>query len=206
MRLAQRLLVLHAALDQAGLPHAFGGAFALAYAVAHPRATVDIDINVFVPAGQADRVLAALPDGATVTDADRAMLSRDGQTRVWWEQTPVDLFLSTHAFHDHAASRVVRHPFDGEDLPFLHPTDLVVFKAMFDRPKDRVDITTVADAGTADMAEAAAWIDDLVGADSANAVHLRQAVAGGRDAQPSRNQPSVTSVLSHRPPRGGSGA
>lgn len=50
---------------------------------------------------------------------------------------------------------------------------------MFDRPKDRVDITGVAEAGTADLDEAQRWIDDLLGADSANAVHLRDAIAEG---------------------------
>jgi hypothetical protein len=46
--LAQRLLAVHAALDDAGLPHAFGGAIALAYCTLEPRGTRDIDVNVFI--------------------------------------------------------------------------------------------------------------------------------------------------------------
>jgi hypothetical protein len=177
VRLAERLLVVDAALDAAGLPHAFGGAFALAYATEHPRATVDIDLNVFVPAAHHGAVLDALPEGVVVTDADRLRLGRDGQTRLWWDATPLDLFLSTDRFHDHAAARVVRRPFADSSLPFLHPTDLVVFKAMFDRPKDRVDITAIAEAGTADMDEALGWVDRLLGPGSDQAAHLRESIA-----------------------------
>ena len=81
-------------------------------------------------------------------------------------------------------------------MPFLHPTDLVVFKAMFDRPKDRVDITSVAEAGTADLDEAQRWIDDLLGHDSANAVHLRDAIA---EADPD----AATDLTGPRGPFGG---
>lgn len=177
MILAERLVVLDRALTEARLPHAFGGALALAFAVEHPRATADIDVNIFVPTEDTGMVLDALPDGVAVTAADRRLLELDGQTRLWWDHTPVDVFLSTHRFHVHAARRVVTHPFAGSVLPFLHPTDLVVFKAMCDRPKDRVDITGVVEARTADLDEARRWIDDLVGADSANAMHLRDAIA-----------------------------
>jgi hypothetical protein len=179
VKLAERLLVLHRVLADAGLPHAFGGAFALAYATEHPRATVDIDINVFVPRQDYQRLVEALPEGVTVTPADRLRLARDGQTRLYWDRTPVDVFLSTDDFHDHAQARTVDQPFADASLPFLHPTDLVVFKAMFDRPKDRVDIAGIAEAGTADMVEAVAWIDELLGPDSDQAVHLREAMSAG---------------------------
>ncbi|MBI1843131.1 MAG: hypothetical protein HYR89_00725, partial [Actinobacteria bacterium] len=43
--LPRKVLALTCALD--GVPHAFGGALALAY-YAEPRATIDIDLNVFV--------------------------------------------------------------------------------------------------------------------------------------------------------------
>ena len=55
-------------------PHAFGGALALAYH-AEPRATVDIDLNVFIPVERADEVLAPL--GRLGVDDRRR--SRDGR-------------------------------------------------------------------------------------------------------------------------------
>ena len=48
LTLAQRVEAIDAALSE--LPHAFGGALALAY-YAEPRSTIDIDVNVFIPAG-----------------------------------------------------------------------------------------------------------------------------------------------------------
>ncbi|MDQ1395101.1 MAG: hypothetical protein QOG64_360, partial [Acidimicrobiaceae bacterium] len=42
--LAERLLVVHAGLDGARIPHAFGGAIALAYCTEEPRGTRDIDV------------------------------------------------------------------------------------------------------------------------------------------------------------------
>ena len=55
--LPEKILAVHDALG--ALPHAFGGALALAY-YAEPRATIDIDLNVFVPPTQAAAVLGVL--------------------------------------------------------------------------------------------------------------------------------------------------
>jgi hypothetical protein len=48
--LPEKVVAIDRALDD--VPHAFGGALALAY-YAEPRATVDIDLNVFVPVADA---------------------------------------------------------------------------------------------------------------------------------------------------------
>lgn len=63
MGAAGRLLELHDALNAAGLPHAFGGAIALAYCTREPRESHDLDVNVFVAPSQANDVLAVLPGG-----------------------------------------------------------------------------------------------------------------------------------------------
>ena len=81
MTLTERIVALHAALAGAGLPHAFGGALALAFCTAEPRATQDIDVNVFLSPEEVDRLLDALPDGVAVADADRRALERDAQAR-----------------------------------------------------------------------------------------------------------------------------
>ncbi|MDQ6782884.1 MAG: hypothetical protein M3063_05460 [Actinomycetota bacterium] len=39
---------------------------------------------------------ARLHHAVVVTDTDRARLEREGLARLWWDQTPVDVFLSTH--------------------------------------------------------------------------------------------------------------
>ena len=142
------LFRLHDSLEAAGLAHAFGGALALAWCVPEPRATADVDLNVFVPVDELDRVLAALPEGVEVTERARRLMARDGQARLWWSGVPVDVFLSTDEFHAAVGRRVVRRQILGQDLPFLACLDLTVFKAFFDRGKDWVDIEQmlVADA------------------------------------------------------------
>jgi transcriptional regulator with XRE-family HTH domain len=48
LSLADRILVLHDALEGARIEHGFGGAIALAYYVEEPRATRDIDVNLAI--------------------------------------------------------------------------------------------------------------------------------------------------------------
>jgi hypothetical protein len=149
--LADQLLAVHRSLDDGAVPHAFGGALALAWCTQQARATIDIDVNVFVPPEAAEAVLAALPDGVTWTEVDVAAVERDGQVRVWWDGTPLDVFTSTTAFHDEVESRIRQEEFAGESVPFLDCRDLAVFKAFFDRTKDWADLEAMAEAGTLDV-------------------------------------------------------
>ncbi len=50
--LVEKVVALSDALTTAGVPHAFGGAIALAYCTEDPRGTRDVDVNAFVPASQ----------------------------------------------------------------------------------------------------------------------------------------------------------
>ena len=155
------------ALERAlsAFPHTFGGALALAY-YAEPRATIDIDCNVFVPAERYAEVTApllALGVDADAPDATDAV-ARDGQTRVMWDDTPIDLFFAYDAFHDAAARarRVV--PFADTTIPILAPEHLVVCKAVFNRPKDWVDIDAMLDADVSlDPAEVLRWVGRIAG-------------------------------------------
>jgi hypothetical protein len=165
MNLAERIVALDDALAE--IPHAFGGALALAY-YAEPRATVDIDLNLFVPSSDYDDVAVILSSlGAAANDgevADRAR--RDGQTRIMWDTTPLDLFFAYDAFHEVAATRVRRVPFADGEIPILAVEHLIVCKVVFDRPKDWVDIdAVVADGTEVEVAEVLRWIGRIVGDD-----------------------------------------
>jgi hypothetical protein len=164
--LARRLLEIHDALSRAKLPHAFGGALALAYCTEEPRGTRDLDVNVFVDPTRATEVFEALPDMVNATEADTRAVERDGQVRVWWEETPIDLFLDVHSFHREVAQAVRLVPFEGRTIPVLDCTALAVFKALFDRTKDWADIEEMANAGTLDHRQAAMWVERLAGSDS----------------------------------------
>jgi hypothetical protein len=163
--LVDRLLAVHHALDSARLPHAFGGAIALAYCTEEPRGTRDIDVNVFVDAIRAPEVLRSLPAGVAVTDRDVEAASSDGQVRVWWDETPVDVFLDVHDFHHEVAAGARIVPFSGTEIPVLGCVELVVFKAFFSRTKDWADIEAILDAGTIDVTPALGWLVRLLGAD-----------------------------------------
>ena len=144
--LADRLLAVHDALDRAEIPHAFGGAIALAYCTQEPRGTRDIDVNVFVGTDDADRVLDALPRGAIVARRERTTARREGQVRIMWDETPLDVFFDTDEFHKEVARAVVDVPFENTTIPVLGCQALIVFKAMFGRSRDWADIEEILDA------------------------------------------------------------
>jgi hypothetical protein len=148
------------------IPHAFGGALALAY-YAEPRATVDIDLNVFIPAAEARRLVAPLQRiGAALDNAVLSRATRDGQIQTTWDRTPLDIFLSYDPFHDAAKLATRTVPFTNTTIPILAAEHLVVCKAVFDRAKDWVDIDAIREAGTRiDSAEVIRWVQRIVGDD-----------------------------------------
>ena len=163
LTLAQRILALDDALTD--VPHAFGGALALAY-YAEPRATIDIDVNVFVPATRfAEVAVPLIALGAAADEPDvEALVRRDGQARVMWDATPIDLFFAYDAFHDAAAAGRRTVPFADRSIPVLAPEHLVVCKVVFDRAKDWVDIDAVlADGTPLDAAEVLRWVGRIAG-------------------------------------------
>jgi hypothetical protein len=183
--LASKLLAVHRSLEAADHPHAFGGAIALAFCTSEARATVDLDVNVFVPVSRATEVFDVLPDGIAIDGHARARTDERGQVRLWWDDNAIDLFFSYHAFHDQASARARRVPFEGVMIPVLDCTDLLVFKALFDRTKDWADIEAMADVGSVDFALALRWVGELLGTESPQYRQLAAIGTGrrSRDAQ-----------------------
>jgi hypothetical protein len=169
--LVDKLFAIHDALAEAGLAHAFGGAIALAYCVEEPRGTRDLDVNIFTPAANAERALRALPAGVEVTDELIEVAQRDGQARLFWAGTPIDIFLDNHSFHEAVAEGVVWVPLEDREVPVLDCASLVVFKAVFDRTKDWADIEAVVECTPADGEAAAKALAELMGED--DPVHRR---------------------------------
>jgi Nucleotidyl transferase AbiEii toxin, Type IV TA system len=179
--LTAKIVRLHRALVTAELPHAFGGALALAFCTAEPRATKDIDVNIFVGIDRLDEVVAALPRGIAVTDENRGQLQRDGQSRLWWADTPVDVFVSNHPFHDRAAANRRAVPFAGVDeLPVLACADLAVFKAFFARPKDVVDVAAMARVNAVDLESLERTVSGLLGRADERAVFFERVAEAAR--------------------------
>ncbi len=163
--LVDKLFAIHDSLNKASIPHAFGGAIALAYCVEEPRGTRDLDVNIFVDSAKAGSTLACLPSGVEVTEDDVAKVERDGQARLDWDGTPVDVFLNNVPLHQAVASAVVWVPLTGREIPVLDCASLAIFKAFFDRTRDWADMEAIAQATPEDIDAAATTISELVGPD-----------------------------------------
>jgi hypothetical protein len=183
--LAEKALALDEALSAAGAPHAFGGALALAFHIAEPRGTRDIDLNVFVPSSGARAILETLPIEVAWATRDVDEIERTGQVRLFWDDTPVDLFFVTHPFHVNAASHTELVPFAGRTIPILAADDLAVFKAFFDRTKDWADIEAMIDANSLDQHVVLGWLVDLLGGDDHRIARLRDLI----DREPPQGDP-----------------
>jgi len=161
--LPDKVIAVHEALSSARIQHAIGGALALAY-YAEPRATIDIDLNLFLPVAAWRDAIDALGEiGVETGELDAVALERDGQCRLWWGDNPVDLFFAYAPIHEEMQKAVRRVPFSGISLPILAPEHLAVCKAMFDRRKDWLDIEKMLIAGDLDLDEVEAWLRRMVG-------------------------------------------
>lgn len=177
--LPEKVIVIHEALTEAKVPYALGGALALAY-YAEPRATIDIDVNVFLPTArwrEAIDELAAL--GVNVDPLDPPALERDGQCRLWWGDNAVDLFFSYDPIHDEMRRQARRAPFGGVTVSILSPEHLAVCKAMFDRRKDWLDIEQMLYAtDELDVGEIEGWLKRMAGENDQRVQRLRELTSG----------------------------
>ena len=171
-------------LSAARLDHAFGGALALMQHVAEPRATWDIDVNVSVGPERAGEVLSALSEVATHDEEHLARLVTDRQVRIFAGRYPIDIFLAAHEFHDDLRLAVTRRHFGPTQLPYVSATHLTVLKALFDRPKDWVDIQEMLWAGTVDVERSLGWLVRLLGDDD-RIPRLRAMALAPRPIEPS---------------------
>lgn len=175
--LVEKLHAIHDSLTAGGIPHAFGGAIALAYCVEEPRGTRDLDVNLFVDASGAGPTLAALPGEVRVRAEDIAEVERAGQTRLYWDDTPIDVFLNNLPLHEAVAASVVWVRLEGRDVPMLDCASLAVFKAFFDRTQDWADLEAIALATPEDIETALQTISDLVGAEDPACARLSALLA-----------------------------
>lgn len=158
------------------MPYAFGGALALAY-YAEPRATIDIDVNVFVGPDRYLEVEVLLGRIGVKHFPSAAAVAREGQGRSWWGRTPVDLFFSYDEVHRamQKDARVV--PFGDDKIVILSAEHLVVVKAVYNRPKDWIDIDQVlVCVPRFDAEEARRWLTHLVGRDDPRSLRFEEAV------------------------------
>lgn len=176
----EKMLVLDDTLIAVGIPYAYGGALALDY-YTEPRATSDFDVNVFCSEDESGPVLDRLRAiGVEVTETAIELARQDGQVRLPWGAYKVDLFFSNLPLHAAMAEARRSVPFLNRTIPILAPEHLVACKAIFNRPKDWVDIANVRrDVSNFDVAEARRWTVGMVEGDVLE--HFDREMAAGTD-------------------------
>lgn len=157
-------------LANEGIPYAVGGALALAYYAA-PRATVDVDINVFVqPREGLARLLNVLAMAGFAADSPETLTRtalEDGQFRGRVAGVRVDVFVPAIPFYAEMASRTRQVPLLGRPIYILGPQDLLTLKMMFFRRKDLADVEAVLRSAPAelDVESIRARLVEMVGED-----------------------------------------
>lgn len=163
--LPEKIVAIHERLTRVNVPHAFGGALALAY-YAEPRATIDVDLNLFVAPSAYPDIGRELAKIGVSDGVEPEIVERDGQCRLQWGSTPIDLFFAYDALHDAMRRAVRSEPFGETRIPVLAPEHLLVCKAVFNRPKDWLDIEQMlVCVEDIDIEEVRIWLDRIVGAD-----------------------------------------
>jgi hypothetical protein len=154
------------ALESADIPHAIGGALALAV-WGFPRATNDVDVDVFLPVESLGPALEALRQAELEFDAREALerARERGDFRARAGSMRVDVFVSSIPFYDAVRRRIRRAPLMERPAWFLSPEDLVVFKLLFFRTKDLLDVERLVTflADDFDRAYVRRWLVELVG-------------------------------------------
>lgn len=165
--LPDKHIAIHEQLRIAKIPHAFGGDVALAY-YAEPSVRIHIDLHVFVPAENWQYVVDALSSlGPKAGDPDPIVVQRDGQHQLWWGDSAINLFFAYDEIHEEMRKETRKVPFADTSLPILSPEHLAICKAMFDRPKDWLDIEQMLIATDAlEIGEIEAQLHRMVGADN----------------------------------------
>ena len=156
------------AFESQGVSYAIGGA--LAYGLwGIPRATMDIDINVFVGEEELGPVVDALLELGCEIDTERARAdtARQGLFQTHLEDVRVDIFPSTIDFCDEAERCRARHSIDNREAWFLSAESIAVFKAMFFRAKDIVDLERLVavQGGDLDQAYVRRHLVEMMGED-----------------------------------------
>lgn len=134
-------VTLAIALDDCRCEYAIGGAIALGY-WSEPRGTMDVDLTLFLPKDKPREVIAQLRAIGCAVDEPQAvdLLSEHGFCRASYDGLRVDVFVESFDFYKIVKQRRVRVFLRNRQVMILDAESLCVFKMMFFREKDFVDI------------------------------------------------------------------
>jgi hypothetical protein len=161
--LPDKVTSVHRFLEEGEIPHAIGGAVAVGY-YGEPRSTLDIDVNVFVPADRWPDVKAALDFLEIDLGIGEEDLGRTSEIQLDWDANSLHLFFSSDSLHERMREAIRQVPFNGEAIPIVAPEHLVIRKAVLNRTKDWLDIEQILVAtDPLDLREIEDWLERMVG-------------------------------------------
>jgi len=139
-----------------------------------PRGTADVDLNVFVDAARVPELIAVLRDfGVDIDPAGAVAQARvDGMFVGRFDGMRIDVFVPSIPFSYEAQRTRIRIVDDeGWSGWFLSAEAIAVFKLLFFRGKDRVDLERlVAVRPDLDRAYVREWIVQMMGEDDERTV------------------------------------
>jgi hypothetical protein len=137
-------LDLAAALDNRKTAYALGGAIALGY-WAEPRGTMDVDLTLFLNPEKHSECIWLLQDiGCDVPVGEAIQLLQEhGFCRATYSGLRVDVFFPTIPFYETAKARRRQVPLRESQIMVWDAETLAVFKMMFFREKDLLDLKQV---------------------------------------------------------------
>ncbi len=155
---------LEGVFDRVGLKRSYGGAMAYNY-YGPPRLTQDVDVLVLIPDVKAPALVEELSAaGCLHGDVDPAPIElrpvlQDLRSKAHlavflYRGVRVEVFVPWHPFHHRVMERSLEKEFGGRRILIHSPEDLVVFKKIFNRSKDLMDIKAIlmAQKGRLDLA------------------------------------------------------
>jgi hypothetical protein len=133
-----------AALEEAGIEYALGGAIALGY-WAEPRGTLDVDITLFMSPDQPSACVRLLQRIGCDVKADLATrsLTEHSFCQVDYRGRRLDVFLPMSPFYEQARLRRKFVALGNQTVNVWDAETLCVFKMMFFRRKDFADIEQI---------------------------------------------------------------
>lgn len=145
------MCVIHAVLTAHAIPHTFVGGLALnAWGI--PRATFDIDLCIVLGPGEQQKLLQALRElGWSVDEAyERGWRDAMAGIPIIHAHYPlegalvrVDLMVADTPFLRSVVERTTAVDLGPAAVPVCSAADLVLFKVLADRQKDRMDVQNV---------------------------------------------------------------
>jgi len=156
------------ALAERGLDYALSGAVAFAF-WGVPRATVDVDVGLYVGRDKADLVADAVESVGATLDREglRRCFETGGVQHAWCGPVRIDLFPPSIEFEQESFRTRLRVVLEGREVWVVSAEALCVFKLMYFRSKDIPDlerIVAVQGAGL-DCGYVRRWVAEMMGED-----------------------------------------